>query len=76
MARAVPSSTPGHHHIDVELPWRRYVILAGFTLAGLVGPSYFVHSLRRRMALVRPPEARKVEQPEQPAPPGQLEMVS
>ena len=61
-SRLVPSSTPGHYHlyVDVELSWPRYVILLlGLTLSGLMGPSYFAHSLRRRMTLVRKPGVRK-----------------
>ena len=63
-ARLVESSTPGHHHlyVDVELSWPRYLILLlGFTLSGLMGPSYFTHSLRRRMTMVRKPGVRKPE---------------
>jgi hypothetical protein len=61
-ARLVPSSTPGHAHlyIDVEMPWWRYfLLLTGFVLSGTMGSGYYMHSLRRKMTMVRKPDVKK-----------------
>lgn len=61
-AYLVPSSTPGHSHlyIEIEMPWWRYrILLAGLALSGLLGSGYYAHSVRRRMTMVRKPGVKK-----------------
>jgi len=57
-----PSTTPGHHHlyIDVEMSWWRYAaMLTGLYLAGVIEMGFYVWSIRRKGTWVRKPEVRK-----------------
>lgn len=63
----VPSSTPGHHHlyIDVAVPWDRYVaVLEAMAAAGIVQPGYVEACKSRGFTSVRLPWKHK----ELPAP--------
>lgn len=55
-ARLVPSSTPGHHHlyIDVECSWEDYeVLLRAMERCGILEAGYVSASIERRMTSVR-----------------------
>lgn len=58
----VPSSTPGHGHLylDVEIPWDQYVaLLAVLHDAGIIQTGFFYWSLRRQATFVRTPDVSK-----------------
>lgn len=64
--RYVPSSTPGHGHLylDVELDWNTYVaLLAQLHACGVIGSGFFYWSLRRQATFVRPPHVKKDTDP-------------
>jgi hypothetical protein len=57
-AHLVPSSTPGHSHlyIDVALSWRRYRrLLRALKRAGVIEPGYYKASRLRRHTALRLP---------------------
>ena len=57
-ASQIPSSTPGHSHlyIDVPMPWRKYKrLLRAFYKAGLIEKGYYQASVRRRHTALRMP---------------------
>jgi hypothetical protein len=61
-AQLVPSSTPGHYHLylDVEVPWDAYVdLLEALAAAGIVEHGYVSASIARGYTAVRPPWVRK-----------------
>lgn len=56
------SSTPGHHHlyIDVPLPWYKYRrFLRACYRAGVIEKGFYKASLQRRATQLRPPWVRK-----------------
>lgn len=60
--RLVPTSTEGHFHlyIDVPMSWDDYKgILIAMATAGVVGPRYLEHALRRGQTFCRPPGVHK-----------------
>lgn len=62
--RLEPSSTPGHHHlyIDVDVSWPRYAaMLTGLYLAGVIEMGFWVWSLRRKGTFVRKPGIKKTD---------------
>ena len=64
-ARLVPSSTPGHHHLylDVDLTWGRYRdLLAALAAAGVIEDGYVRAAEARGATHARLPWVRKVEQ--------------
>lgn len=61
-AYLVPSSTPGHSHlyIDVPMSWRKYKrLLKAMAAAGILEKSYVDASIRRRHTAVRVPWLKK-----------------
>lgn len=61
-ARLVPSTTPGHSHlyIDVPMPWRKYkALLFALTEAGIIEPGYYGVSVRKRATMLRLPWIKK-----------------
>lgn len=57
-ARLVPSTTPGHFHLylDVAMPWRKYrALLMALCTAGIIEPGYMKASIARRATFVRKP---------------------
>lgn len=62
-AKVVPSGTPGHGHLYLEtrLPWDAYLgIMRLMVDAGLLEKDWVDLSERRRMAILRKPEFKKV----------------
>ena len=62
--RVVPSSTPGHSHlyVDVEMTWEEYAaLLKALEVAGLVETGYVLASLDREATHVRLPWVKKKE---------------
>lgn len=60
--RVVPSSTPGHHHlfIDVRMSFRQYALLLDVLAnVGIVEPGYASASKQRGCTAVRLPHVRK-----------------
>lgn len=60
--RVVDSTTPGHHHlyIDVALPWPKYLaLLEALAEAGVVEPGYVAASKRRGATFLRLPWVAK-----------------
>lgn len=60
--KAIPSSTPGHFHlyIDMPIPWEKYMtILEAMADAGIVQPGYVAASIRRGHTDVRLPWCAK-----------------
>jgi len=58
----VPSSTPGHAHlyVDVVLPWRRYKrFLRACRRAGIIERNYYNASVARKHTALRLPGVRK-----------------
>ena len=58
----VPSSTPGHSHlyINVAVPWEGYLkLLDVLAELGIVEPAYVSHSKEQGQTLVRVPWVRK-----------------
>lgn len=65
-ARLVPSSTPGHSHLYVDVPmtWRRYRrLLKALTKAGLIERGFYRASVARRQTMVRKPGVKKASAP-------------
>jgi hypothetical protein len=61
-ALLTPSSTPGHHHLFVDVPmtWRAYRrLLRALYLAGVIGRNAYWRSLDRGASFVRPPGVMK-----------------
>lgn len=61
-AYLVPSTTPGHSHlyIDVEMPWPVYRrLLRALAAAGIIEEDFYKGSLDRGQTMVRPPWVRK-----------------
>jgi hypothetical protein len=61
-AYLVPSSTPGHSHlyIDVSMSWRTYKkLLRAMVKAGILEKGYVKASIRRRHTAVRVPWLKK-----------------
>lgn len=61
-ARLVPSTTPGHSHlyIDVPMPWHKYQALLGaLSMAGIIEPGYYAVSVRKRASMLRLPWIKK-----------------
>ena len=57
-ALLAPSSTPGHHHLFVDVPmsWRAYRrLLRALYLGGVIGRNAYWRSLDRGASFVRPP---------------------
>lgn len=70
----VPSSTPGHFHLylDVEMDWDVYEdLIRALFAAGVLGSGYAQHSLGRRQTIVRMPWVNKIR-PTKTAQPGDL----
>lgn len=60
--RVVPSSTPGHGHLylDVQMSWFRYVVLLfALRFAGVIGPGFLWWSLARGATFARLPGVNK-----------------
>lgn len=58
----VPSTTPGHAHLYLDVPvsrWRLFVLLWGLYVGGAIEKGYFLWSLRRGGTFVRRPGVRK-----------------
>jgi hypothetical protein len=58
----VPSSTPGHSHlyIDLEMPWWRYrIMLWALKVAGVIEPGYYRASVQRKGTHLRKPGVKK-----------------
>lgn len=54
--RYVPSTTPGHAHLYLDVPvsrWRLYALLWGLYVGGVIERGYFLWSLRRGGTFVR-----------------------
>lgn len=63
-ARLVPSSTPGHSHlyIDVPISWDEYeYILRALADAGILEEGYVKAAIRRKQTYLRPPWVKKGE---------------
>lgn len=61
----IPSSTPGHHHLilDVNLPWQKYNRLLQLSAdTGIIEPGYAKASVRRKFSAIRPPWIRKPQE--------------
>lgn len=61
-AKLVPSSTPGHYHLylDVEMNWSRYVtLLHALSAVGIIEPGYVGVSTDRGYTAVRLPWVKK-----------------
>ena len=62
--RYVPSTTPGHAHLYLDVPisrWRLYALLWGLYVGGVIEKGYFLWSLRRGGTFVRRPGVAKTE---------------
>lgn len=60
--RVVPSSTPGHYHlfIDVPMPWSKYRrLLKALSKAGIIEEGYYRVSVARKQTFLRLPWIRK-----------------
>ena len=58
----VPSSTPGHSHlyIDVEMSWWKYrVLLWVLKFTGIIEPGYYRASIHRKASFLRRPGVMK-----------------
>jgi hypothetical protein len=58
----VPSSTPGHGHlyINVELPWWKYrVLLWALKLCGIIEKGFYNSSVKRKQSMLRLPGTKK-----------------
>lgn len=56
--RLVRSSTPGHHHLYVDVPmawWRYRLLLWAMVRAGIVEPGYYRCAVARRATYLRAP---------------------
>jgi hypothetical protein len=61
-ARLIPSTTPGHYHlyIDVKVSWSRYQrLLHALERAGILQPGYVKASIARGYSALRLPWVRK-----------------
>ena len=61
-ARLLPSSTPGHYHlyIDVPMPWRKYKrLLKTLAHVGIIEPGYYRAAAQRQATFLRLPWIRK-----------------
>ena len=64
-ARLIPSSTPGHHHLylDVDMPWDKYeALLKALADAGVIEQGYLLAALDRGATFVRLPWVGKKEE--------------
>jgi len=62
--RYVPSTTPGHGHLYLNQPirrWRQIVLLWGLYIGKVIEPGFFWWSLRRGGTFVRRPGVQKTE---------------
>ncbi len=60
--RIIPSSTPGHTHLYIDIPmsnWKWFWLMVGLWQAGVIELGFFVWSLRRKGNFVRTPYSRK-----------------
>lgn len=58
----VPSTTPGHGHLYLNVPisgWRFFALNLGLYLGGVIEKGYFVWSIRRGGNFVRRPWVKK-----------------
>lgn len=65
--RHVPSATPGHAHLylDVPMTWRQYKrLLKALAKAGIVEPGYVRASISRKASFVRVPWLPKGQGPD------------
>lgn len=56
--RYIPSTTPGHAHLYLDVPisrWRMFFMLWGLYVGGAIEKGYFLWSLRRGGTFVRRP---------------------
>lgn len=63
-ARLIPSSTPGHSHLYVDVPmtWDKYsALLAALADAGVIEPGYEASAKRRKWTSLRLPWIKKTE---------------
>lgn len=61
-AALIPSSTPGHGHlyIDVPMPWWKYrVLLKVLAWVGVIEPGYYGASVMRKATYLRCPWVKK-----------------
>lgn len=69
-AQLVPSSTPGHYHLylDIDLEWHVYEeLLLDLEAAGIIQHGYARNAIRRKQSLARLPEKPKhLEPPDHP----------
>lgn len=68
-ARYVPSSTPGHGHLYVDVPmdWERYEkLLLALRDAGILEPGYVAAAIMRKATFVRPEGVLKPKVPMTP----------
>ena len=69
-AMLVPSSTPGHHHlyVNIEIPWEKYERLLDMLVeVGWIEPNYAEVCKLREATFVRTPWTRKETLPEMEA---------
>lgn len=60
--RYIPSTTPGHAHLYLDVPisrWRLVILLWGLYVGGVIEKGYFLWSLRRGGTFVRRPGVPK-----------------
>lgn len=63
--RIIPSSTPGHTHLYIDVPmsnWKWFWLMWGLYQAGVIELGFFVWSIRRGGNFVRTPYSRKSEE--------------
>lgn len=61
-ARLVPSTTPGHHHLylDIDVPWEQYeVLLKALAGARIIEAGYLLAALERKATFARLPWVKK-----------------
>ena len=61
-ARLIPSTTPGHHHLylDIDMTWEKYeALLKALASAGVIEQGYLLAALNRRATFVRLPWVAK-----------------
>lgn len=61
-ARLLPSSTPGHHHLylDIDVPWDKYeALLKALADARVIEEGYVLAALERKATFVRLPWVKK-----------------
>lgn len=57
-----PSSTPGHHHLYLDIPmakWRWVVLMTGLVVSGVIEVPFYAWSMRRGGNFVRIPSHKK-----------------